>query len=203
MPSEKTKNMDTGLKSNINLVQQFEHYNVLSNVKYGTPKSYTINYNGCTTYYSENTEMNNSDIESLCKGNKVSIDDNLVDMYQLVEEGGVTLYDGKGVISVIYDEAEPNKVINDYSNSCSKDVEIPNTINDGIVTKINSNAFKNKSLTSVKIHSLLEEIGANAFSNNNLSKVDLENTNIIIGNCAFDDINNIKTHNIPNTYSCS
>ena len=85
---------------------------------------------------------------------------------------------------------EREKIV-DYDSTCSKDVVIPNTINNVAVTEIGNNAFKNKGLTSVTIPASVTTIGNSAFSSNQLISLTFENTTehpsylTIIGQAAF------------------
>lgn len=91
-------------------------------------------------------------------------------------------------------------LITDYSSdaSCPRDVVIPNQINGTAVTRIYSNAFKGKQLTSVAIADSVIEIGMNAFANNKLASVVIPNSVTTIKTYAF-HANELASVTIPNS----
>ena len=95
-----------------------------------------------------------------------------------------------------------NITIMDYNTSCGSDIVMPSSINNKNVKEIGVSAFYDKNIKAVKLPTSITLIGKYAFTSNLLLKVVLGNTNAKIGNCAFDEIDMIKSHNIPNTYYC-
>lgn len=86
--------------------------------------------------------------------------------------------------------------ITGYSEKCSKNVEIPEKINDKVVTKIGTYAFAKMQITNVKIPSTVTVIEDFAFLENNLTEVNLPESLTEIGYGAF-ETNKLKNVTIP------
>lgn len=77
----------------------------------------------------------------------------------------------------MYDETSSDKL---YRNElCTKDVQIPSSINGVTVTRIGDSAFASKGITSVVVPTTIKEIGKLAFANNYLDEIELPNVETI------------------------
>ena len=85
----------------------------------------------------------------------------------------------------VYEIIDNEVTINSYSNTCSKVVEIPATIEGKPVKKIANYAFANLNLTWVKIPEGVTTIGSGSFRTNKIEKVVFPSTLVSIGSEAF------------------
>lgn len=76
-------------------------------------------------------------------------------------------------------------VITSYTDTCSKEVVIPEKINEVNVVKIGEAAFKQKNILSLKLPASLKEIGAEAFADNGIERISLPKNLNVIGDSAF------------------
>lgn len=88
--------------------------------------------------------------------------------------------------------------IEDYDQTCTKDVVIPTTIDDIAVTRIGATAFFKSQLTSVIIPNGVTYIGSSAFSSNLIVNLNLPNGVTHIGEYAFSN-NQLTSINIPSS----
>ena len=91
----------------------------------------------------------------------------------------------------IYTVSNGKITINEYDESCPKDVEIPATIGGIPVTVIGTYAFKGLDLTTVKIPDGVVTIESGAFKSNKITDVKIGSTVKSIGSIAFQ--NNLLT----------
>ena len=77
--------------------------------------------------------------------------------------------------------------ITNYDASCGSKIAIPETINNKKVTRIKSNAFKNKKLESVSIPSSVTTIDSNAFLDNNIENIIIPDSVTNLGCKSFDE----------------
>ena len=77
--------------------------------------------------------------------------------------------------------------ITNYDASCGSKIAIPETINNKKVTRIKSNAFKNKKLELVSIPSSVTTIDSNAFTDNNIENIIIPDTVTNLGCKSFDE----------------
>ena len=81
----------------------------------------------------------------------------------------------------------------------SKDVRIPDRINNLPVVEINNSAFERQAITSVVIPNTVTKIGNRAFFNAQFTSVTLPTSLVTIGEGAFQMCNNLASITIPNT----
>ena len=91
-----------------------------------------------------------------------------------------------------------NGEISNYNISCSKDVVIPETINDISVISIGSAAFYDKGIKSLVLPNTLQNISYRAFANNYLKTISLPSSLNYIGSEAFQS-NLITNVTFPST----
>ena len=87
-------------------------------------------------------------------------------------------------------ECEDNETgvsITNYNATCGDKIAIPDTINNKKVTRIKSNAFKNKKIRSISIPSTITSIDSNAFTNNNIENITIPDTVSNLSCNAFDE----------------
>ena len=87
-------------------------------------------------------------------------------------------------------ECEDNETgvsITNYNATCGSKIAIPDTINNKKVTRIKSNAFKNKKLEFVSIPSTVITIDSNAFTNNKIENITIPDTVSNLNCKAFDE----------------
>ena len=99
---------------------------------------------------------------------------------------------GNGTITDYYDN-EDNDILNP---TCTRSVDIPNTIGGTPVTSIGTHAFSGNNLTSVTIPNSVTSIGEGAFQDNNLTSVTIPSSVTTIGNTTFQN-NNLTSVTIP------
>ena len=86
-------------------------------------------------------------------------------------------------------ECEDNETgvsITNYNATCGSKIVIPDTINNKKVTRIKSNAFKDKKLEFVSIPSTVITIDSNAFTNNKIENITIPDTVSDLNCKAFD-----------------
>ena len=87
-------------------------------------------------------------------------------------------------------ECEDNETgvsITNYNATCGSKIVIPDTINNKKVTRIKSNAFKDKKLEFVSIPSTVITIDSNAFTNNKIENITIPDTVSNLNCNAFDE----------------
>ena len=84
--------------------------------------------------------------------------------------------------------------ITDYLSSCSKNIEIPSSLDGVTITTIADNAFKDKGLTRVVVPSTITSIGDNAFSGNIITPL------VIMGKGSAGDFTNVGSNWISDSH---
>ena len=85
-----------------------------------------------------------------------------------------------------------DKTISPFSNKGITSVTMPDT-----VVKVGDMAFRDNSISILKLSKNIKEIGGEAFANNKLTSVDLYNVSILYGMCFYhNDLTNV---NIPSS----
>ena len=173
---------------------------VITNVVYKKPV-YEISPN-CVTILMNQGAPENESID-YCSGKDISDEFGTTNIYDQIKSGNTFEMLQDGIITIAsYEDIVIDKIITDYDTSCGADVVIPSTISGKKVVGIGRESFYNKGITSVVIPDSVQTIESDAFERNNLAKVTLKGSETILENCAFGDISNISSHNIPDTYQC-
>ncbi len=190
--SEETiEEVDTVKELNITGNSSLKYYILMSN----EGKVLTIRVtNGTYSYSKSGEDIKIEDID-LQNNNEVELESDITDTLVQSEE---PYPDPTDVLCFTYTISNNKVSITDYDDSCTKDVVIPQTIEDKPVTAINNSAFQDNQLTSVKIPSSVTTIGSFAFSDNQLTSVKIPNGVIIIGNSTFSN-NQLISVKIPSS----
>lgn len=161
----------------------YEEQGIIKSVKksYKTLQSYNIDKTKCVEVLKDGFGYQDGETpEALCEGTGTSYGMTL-NVY--INDGEALWFEQDGIITnTEWQTVQPkiNVIITGYKDSCPKKVVIPSEISKGPIVEIDEYAMSNSNLTSVK----------------------LENTNIRLGNCAFGPIEELKSHNLPDSYLC-